>query len=120
VQKHTKQDQSVHWDLMLEAGGVLHTYRLGLAPEALLHQRTSAVKIFDHPLKFLTYEGGLSKGEGFVQIADGGTYQLLAEGQRFRQLQFEGKILKGRFVLEHVENDRWEFYFLSPGRSGST
>ncbi|MHC4622426.1 MAG: DNA polymerase ligase N-terminal domain-containing protein [Planctomycetota bacterium] len=119
VQKHTK-GLFVHWDLMFEAGGVLETYRLGISPEKLLRQPATAVRIFDHPLKFLTYEGSLSKGKGFVQIADKGTYQLLNQDQNRRRMQIDGKILSGEFTLTHIENDRWESYFLKAGTSGST
>ncbi|MHC4060361.1 MAG: DNA polymerase ligase N-terminal domain-containing protein [Planctomycetota bacterium] len=120
VQRHTKGGRPVHWDLMLEMRGVLQTYRMALPPQELLRQKTVAVKIFDHPLKFLTYEGSLSKAKGSVQIADRGTYIPLDEAELVRQVQFNGEILKGKFVLRHIGDDKWEFYFLNAGRSGST
>lgn len=119
IQKHTKA-RAVHWDLMLETGDVLQTYRIELPPQELYNQRTTAIRIFDHPLKFLTYEGSLSEGKGLVQIADSGTYQLLNEKQDRRRMQLEGKILHGKFALRHIEGDRWEFYLLKAGTSGST
>ena len=108
VQKHSKASE-VHWDLMLEAGQVLETYRLDLPPEKLLQQATTAVKILDHPLKFLTYEGSVSNGKGSVEIAEAGTYQLLSGSENRRELQLNGKILKGKFTLTHIKNDKWEF-----------
>lgn len=120
MQEHSKQGRPVHWDLMLESGGVLQTYRLVLPPGELLHQRATAVKIFDHPLKFLTYEGSLSEDKGSVQIADGGTYRLLRADTNLSLLKLDGKILKGKFALARIEADRWEFYLLKSGRSGST
>ncbi len=94
---------------MLEARGVLETYRLELPPEKLSQQTTTATKIFDHPLKFLSYEGSVNKGKGSVKIADAGTYQLLSGSEHRKELQLDGKILKGRFTLTHIEDDRWEF-----------
>lgn len=120
VQRHTKQGQPVHWDFMLEVGAVLQTYRLALPPQELLRQKTVAVRIFDHPLKFRTYEGTLHEGKGSVQIADAGTYRLLSESRDICQLHLNGKILKGQLVLRHIDDDKWEFYFLNAGRSGST
>ena len=108
IQKHSKAGQ-VHWDLMLEAGQVLETYRLALPPEQLLKQITTAVRISDHSLKFLTYEGTVNKGAGTVEIAETGTYQVLSQNARCRQLQLDGKILKGKFTLSHIEADNWEF-----------
>ena len=108
IQKHSKAGH-IHWDLMLEAGPVLETYRLELPPEKLLQQATTAIKIFDHSLKFLTYEGSVNKGKASVEIAETGTYQLLTESKERQEMQLDGKILKGKFVLTHIEDDRWEF-----------
>ena len=108
IQKHIKAS-NLHWDLMLEAGEVLETYRLELPPEKLMHQTSSATRIFDHPLKFLTYEGSVNKGKGTVEIIEAGTYQLLSESECKKEFQFEGKILKGKFSLVHIKDDNWEF-----------
>ena len=109
----------VHWDLMLErstgSGGgesVLETYRLEMGPEKLmqLHQSTTpAVRIFDHPVKFLSYEGAVNQGKGTVRIADAGTYRLLSESESYRELQLDGEVLSGRFDLVNIEGDKWEF-----------
>jgi len=94
---------------MLEAGGVLQTYRLELPPSRLLQRSTTATRIPDHPPKFLTYEGSVNKGLGSIQIVDSGTYQLLSETGELLQLELEGKVLRGRFRLAHIEGDRWKF-----------
>jgi bifunctional non-homologous end joining protein LigD len=115
IHKHSKPDGSVHWDLMLEAGGVLQTYRLELAPEELAHHNTTAVRIFDHPLRFLTYEGSLSEEKGSVQFADTGTYTILSDTENLRRLRLNGEILHGTATLTHIEGHRWECSF-SQGR----
>ncbi len=108
IQEHARDD-SVHWDLMLETGEVLQTYRLELPPDKLLEQRCTAVKIVDHSLKFLTYEGAVNNGKGSVRIVEAGTYQLLSKDKRCIGLQLDGEILKGEFALTHIEGGRWEF-----------
>jgi bifunctional non-homologous end joining protein LigD len=108
IQKHTRAGK-IHWDFMLEAGDVLETYRLNLPPEKLIQEKCSAVRIFNHPLKFLTYEGSVNKGKGRVKIGDSGTYQLLGETQNRKELQICGKILKGKFTLTHIKDKEWEF-----------
>lgn len=108
IQEHARGD-SVHWDLMLERGEALQTYRLELPPDKLLEQSCTAVRIFDHPLKFLTYEGVVNDGEGSVRIADSGTYRLLSENEDCFGLQLTGEILKGEFALVRIEGGRWEF-----------
>ena len=104
----------MHWDLMLQVADVLETYRLELPPERLQGQSggsVTAVKIFDHPLKFLIYEGSVNKGKDSVQTADAGTYQLLNESEGYKELQLNGKVLKGKFTLIHTEGNKWELRF---------
>lgn len=108
IQKHSRPGD-VHWDLMLEAAQVLETYRLALPPEQLLNQITAAIRISDHSLKFLTYEGTVNKGTGTVEIAETGTYQILSQNAGRRQLQLDGKILKGKFTLTQIDAENWQF-----------
>lgn len=108
IQKHTRQHQPIHWDLMLQVNDALQTYRLQLPPEKL-KQKNTAVKISDHPLRFLIYEGSVNKGLGSVQIADCGTYELLNETDDSKKIQFHGNVLKGIFTLIQIEADNWEF-----------
>ena len=108
VQRHQKESEPAHWDLMLESGDYLETYRLAEPPEKWGKETIEAVKIFDHPLKFLSYEGSVNKGKGRVEIADAGTYCLLTQNEEQRQLSFTGKLLKGKFELCLIESDRWE------------
>ncbi len=93
---------------MLENGTVLETYRVSLPPEDWGDRPVEAVKIFDHPLKFLSYEGSVNKGKGRVEIADCGTYRLIEKNETQQQISFEGNLLKGEFKLRLIENDRWE------------
>jgi hypothetical protein len=115
IHKHNKPDGSIHWDLMIEVGSVLQTYRLVLAPEELPRHKTTAIRIFDHPLRFLTHEGSLSEGKGSVQFADIGTYTILSDTENLRRLLLNGEILHGTATLTRVEGDRWECSF-SQGR----
>ena len=108
IQKHTKQNQPAHWDLMLQSKNCLETFRLEFPPDKL-KQKNTAVKIADHPLKFLTYEGSVNNGLGIVKIADSGTYDLLNETEGLKEFQLNGNILSGLFVLTHIESDHWEF-----------
>jgi len=109
VQKHTRQNRPVHWDWMFQAGNVLQTYRIEQQPGELPTQGITAIRIVDHPLKFLTYQGTVNKGEGNVQIAEKGTYRILSQTKSTRKLLLNGKILKGRFSLKHIADDRWLF-----------
>jgi hypothetical protein len=108
AQKHRKESEHTHWDLMLESGGILETYRLSLPPEKWGKEAIEAVKIFDHPIKFLTYEGPVNKGKGRVDIADTGTYRLISNDEKQKLILFAGNLLKGEYRLCLIEGERWE------------
>jgi len=108
IQQHERQDEPAHWDLMLERGDCLETYRVCAAPELWHNSQVEAVKIFDHPLRFLTYEGVVNKGKGTVKIADAGTYLVLTRNDKEQCLVFSGRILKGEFTLTRIKKASWE------------
>ena len=99
IQRHERQGEPTHWDLMLESGDILETYRVNKPPEEWREGPIEAVKIFVHPLKYLTYEGPVNKGKGSVKIADSGTYEATEETKGTKRIRFEGRILKGEITL---------------------
>jgi len=108
VQQHTTAD-SVHWDLMLESGDRLQTWRLRINPNEIINKPTEAVKIFDHTLKFLTYEGPVNEGKGRVQIADVGTYEITSQTDDQIEINLTGRILKGKFTMTCIKDDKCQF-----------
>ena len=108
IQEHTT-DADVHWDFMLEWGKILRTYRFDKAPEEILHRAANAVKIFNHSLKFLTYEGPVNKGRGSVRIIESGTYKIIHQEHNHIELKLNGQVLKGKFTLTHIEDNNWQF-----------
>jgi len=108
IQEH-KKEGDIHWDLMLESGGFLETYRLDIRPEEIASRPANAQKIFDHPMKFLTYEGSVNKGKGSVIIADAGTYRIVKETDKTIEMNLNGKILNGVFELRRSENNILRF-----------
>lgn len=87
----------VHWDLMLEAGEVLRTWRL-LEPPAL-GRTVPAEPLPDHRRLYLDYEGAISGGRGTVKRWDAGEYtgELSADGSA--AVELAGGRLCGRAVL---------------------
>jgi len=99
IQRHTRQDEPAHWDLMLESEGILETYRIGKPPEEWGKEPVEAVKIFDHPLKFLTYEGIVNKGKGTIAIADKGMCEVLSQNENQLKIRFSGTILRREIIF---------------------
>ena len=73
----------LHWDLMLEVGPVLKTWRL-THPPASDGGRVNAVPIADHRLVYLDYEGPISGNRGTVKRWDWGEYQIEEGTDRIR------------------------------------
>lgn len=117
VQEHTTVE-GVHWDLMFEQDGALATVRLEAEPAQALTYEVRAVKIFDHPLRFLTYEGPVQKGTGAVRIVDSGVYSYRDQRDDLWILTMDGAILKGDFTLSRIEDAEWCFVGQGPREQG--
>jgi hypothetical protein len=99
-----------HFDLMLEADGVLWTWALTLLPldwrkladDQLLvgeSNRVSAERLADHRLDYLMYEGPVSGDRGEVRRLEAGMYR---RGTAATQFVVEGNVIRGE--LEFVAN----------------
>jgi len=106
IHKHTQEGQS-HWDLMIEWGDKLKTWRLENPPEKFSSQKTKAIPIFDHDKKFLTYQGPVNNRKGKVEIADNGEYELIYKNDCCIELIFNGRILNGHFRLSCIA-ENWQ------------
>jgi hypothetical protein len=94
-----------HWDLMLEAGQILRTWRLAQPP-----QTSSAVKAersFDHRLLYLDYEGPVSGERGHVARWDFGTFRWLEDKPGAVVISLRGHRLQGCVRLRHAADEEW-------------
>lgn len=95
----------LHWDLMLEAGSVLRTWRLAAPP--FPSEEIAAVAVFDHRSLYLDYEGPISGGRGRVVRWDGGAFTVQAQGESQIIVHLQGQRIRGVLRLEHVEGEIW-------------
>ncbi len=107
IQKHTT-DAGAHYDLMLEAGQALATWRIDRLPQGLkAGESIPAEALGDHRLAYLTYQGELTGGRGRVRIVDRGDYRLLGRGEGRWSVALSGRRARGRFELRRVRGSRW-------------
>lgn len=100
-----------HWDLMLEAQGVLRAWRLLHEPEGA--QVVEAEPLTDHRLHYLDYEGPVSGGRGSVARWDAGNYELISDTANRLEIQLDGERLSGRYELvRDADGSRWSFHSL--------
>jgi len=103
----------LHWDLMLEEGDVLKTWRLPQPPEIdPASDETSldltAEALPDHRLVYLEYEGPVSGDRGEVSRWDRGTFTLLERSEDQLVALLTGEELAGRLTLKKQDSEnRW-------------
>lgn len=81
ISRHDAPD-GVHWDLFLEDGATLSTWRLSAPPESGV---VASEAISDHRTRYLDYDGEVGGGRGVVTRHSWGRYRteehrLLLEG----------------------------------------
>ena len=100
---------ALHWDLMLESGDVLRTWRLVAPPTAI--GEVAAEASFDHRLIYLDYEGPVSGNRGTVCRWDHGVYHIEVEQKDRLVLWIDGSKLSGQVILERLEQEKFLFTF---------
>jgi hypothetical protein len=94
-----------HWDLMLEAGAALRTWRLDHPLQ--LGQALRAERIGDHRLAYLDYEGPVSGGRGSVSRCHAGAFTWLSDEPGRVRVYLKGERLEGILELSQVEEGPW-------------
>ena len=124
VQKHAAG--SLHYDVRLEAAGVLVSWAVPKGPSTDPRDKRLAVRTEDHPLEYADFEGVIPDGEygaGQVIVWDTGTYPNLTErGGRpvpvdeavragHVKVRLEGRKLRGGYALTRTGpaggKERW-------------
>ena len=100
-----------HWDLFLEAGPVLRSWRIRseLVPGVVVPAEPAA----DHRLLYLDYEGPVSGGRGSVRRVDAGLFTWEADTADRIIISVIGSRFSGRLMIER-EPDAWACSFV-PG-----
>ena len=106
VQKHDAT--RLHWDLRLEADGVLKSWAVTKGPSPDPTIKRLAVRTEDHPMSYAEFEGTIPKGEyggGTVMLWDRGTWAPV-EGKSWKDIEkghlhftVEGERMKGEWIL---------------------
>lgn len=112
IHKHSRSGD-VHWDLMLLYNEALLTWRLESPPKELQDRITEAIKIADHDLKFLSYEGPVNNGTGKVEMAAKGACRIQLVSEKEIEIEFDSAELAGRFKLQSVDGDKWRLLLLA-------
>ncbi len=119
VQKHAAR--SLHYDLRLEADGVLKSWAVPKGPSYDPAEKRLAVHVEDHPLEYADFEGLIPEkqyGAGTVMVWDKGTWRPVGDWRKSLEagklaFQLDGRKLKGQWKLirtssgKEEEKDNW-------------
>jgi DNA polymerase Ligase (LigD) len=100
----------LHWDLMLEVGDSLRTWRLPSPPQP--GHVVPIEPIGDHRLAYLDYEGPVSANRGSVHRWDQGTFALVGDALRPLAVDLHGQRIQGRLELFEDGHGRWQLRFI--------
>lgn len=121
IQQHDAS--TLHFDLRLEADGVLRSWAVPKGPSTDPREKRLAIQVEDHPVNYLDFEGVIPEeeyGGGRVVVWDAGTYGNLTE-RRGEELGvadaiesghlavwLEGRKLSGGYALTRFRGeDQW-------------
>lgn len=125
IQEH--HARRLHYDLRLEAEGVLKSWAIPKEPSMDPSVKRLAIHVEDHPYEYKDFEGTIPSGygAGTVKIWDHGTYSVdegtaeesekkVLAGLKKGSFHFtlEGKKLKGVFSLVRFKNEEKEEWLL--------
>lgn len=110
----------LHWDLMLEIGEQLRTWRLARTPAPGLV--LDALPLPDHRRHYLDYEGPLSGNRGTVRRWDAGEFLPQEVAADHVTVLFQGNRLRGMASLRPDAMGSWTFLFtpLSSAKNDGT
>ncbi len=121
---HQHLSKRPHFDLRLEAEGVLKSWAVPKEPSRDPQVKRLAVRVEDHPLEYGDFEGVIPEGEygaGEVRIWDSGSYDNLLPhslvegiGRGRVEVNLKGVRLKGNFALIRFkgkeDKEQWLFF----------
>ena len=99
----------LHWDLMLQVGGALRTWRLAAPPQP--GATIDALALGNHRLAYLDHEGPVSGNRGAVRRWDRGEYDTLEETADVLTVLMRGQRLSGQVLLTRREGEHWELRY---------
>ncbi|MCA9254099.1 MAG: hypothetical protein KDA33_00615 [Phycisphaerales bacterium] len=107
---HCHPGEGDHFDLMIERGAALATWRVEAPIEACSERGSlDCRRLDDHRAAYLEYEGPISGNRGVVSRHDAGEFEILEQSPGRLVIHFSGNRTRGGFVLEVVEgaDDQW-------------
>ena len=108
IQRH--HASNLHYDLRLEKNGVLLSWAVPRGMPPLPGIKRLAVQTEDHPLKYLTFEGDIPKGEyggGMMWVYANGRYEITKEKKTGFYFRLNGKLINAEYRIHLMKGKEW-------------
>lgn len=108
IQRH--HASHLHYDLRLEQDGVLKSWAIPRGMPPVPGVKRLAVQTEDHPLKYLTFEGEIPKGEyggGMMWVYASGRYEITKEKKQGFYFRLSGKQLSAEYRMHLMKDKEW-------------
>ena len=107
---HRHHASHLHYDLRLEQDGVLKSWAVprGMPPHPGV--KRLAVQTEDHPMKYLTFDGEIPKGQygaGEMWIYALGKYQITKDKKDGFYFRLSSKEINGEYRIYKIKNKEW-------------
>ena len=109
IHKHNPRSGSLHYDLRFlshKDKKVLHSWAFGSKFPDEFETKIVGVRTKDHNPRWLTLKSYR------LDTFDQGTVEIVMSGKKIFELEFKGKIIKGRFKLFHLKSKRGDNWLL--------
>jgi len=106
---HHTEATGDHYDLMIEMGNQLATWKLHDPPEHIESEAYDIHRLPDHRPRYLDYEGPISGDRGHVTRHDSGECVVHQRSDARWEVTFHGQRLMGNHILECIDQSeaRW-------------
>jgi len=101
-----------HFDWMFQSGGVLLTWATISHLSTDLPGDTDAVRLPDHRLEYLDYQGDVSRDRGHVTRVERGLYRIIEKSPHRFEIKVTGD-REGKLVFV-LETESWLLRFKCP------
>lgn len=105
---HHADRQGAHYDLMIDRGEHLATWKSSQPPEEAQASPLTCQRIGDHRRMYLEYEGPVSGDRGTVRRHDSGSCEVRVQAVDRWHIQFHGERLIGDYELARMADGSWE------------
>lgn len=108
---HEHHARRLHWDFRLEMDGALKSWAVPKGPSMDPHDKRLAVRVEDHELGYIDFEGHIAEGEygaGDVRVWDSGEFEQTggAIGKGKLEFRLMGRKLQGAFALVRLKKGK--------------